>query len=306
MALACDDLTGYLREFRTLLPCAGPREQAPEVAAALAAIAAAVDGHDVAVFKKVGCGFCAHAATQLETLQTSADFTMTSVVATGAAERSALELTLGLPTITFPSIFVKGVFVGGADDLQELVDEGSLPELLAATSTPLQAGSVPVSEQQKRLQAPQLCRAPGGGRWWQPMQLTCYANQIRLVSFVHVVIFSLSLLLIVLGQNVAAIAVMSVLAVDAVIFILHGASPFGPLGVITTRLCWRWRGSAVTSIPYKVVWGIYLGTLVPMILLCGGEDGPWSGCAENLDTAAHKASLTLFIVNSGSLAALRF
>lgn len=131
VALACDDLSGYLREFRTLLPCYGSRQQSPEVAAALATIAAAADGYDVAVFKKVGCGFCARAAELLETRQASAGFTMTSVVATGAAERSALELTLALPTVTFPCIFVKGVFVGGSDDLQELLDDGDLPELLA-------------------------------------------------------------------------------------------------------------------------------------------------------------------------------
>jgi glutaredoxin-related protein len=42
--------------------------------------------------------------------------------------RLALKMWTGWPT--FPMVFVKGTFVGGADDLQKLIDSGELDTLL--------------------------------------------------------------------------------------------------------------------------------------------------------------------------------
>ncbi len=44
-------------------------------------------------------------------------------------ERLALKMWTGWPT--FPQIFVRGQFVGGAEDLQKLIDSGELKTLLA-------------------------------------------------------------------------------------------------------------------------------------------------------------------------------
>ena len=44
--------------------------------------------------------------------------------------RAALKLWTGWPT--FPMIWVKGQLIGGADDLQKLLDSGELDRLLAA------------------------------------------------------------------------------------------------------------------------------------------------------------------------------
>ncbi len=44
--------------------------------------------------------------------------------------RTALKMWAGWPTL--PMIFVKGVLIGGASDLQKLVDSGELDALLAA------------------------------------------------------------------------------------------------------------------------------------------------------------------------------
>jgi len=44
--------------------------------------------------------------------------------------RNALKMWTGWPT--FPMVFVKGVLVGGAGDLQRLIDTGELKTLLAA------------------------------------------------------------------------------------------------------------------------------------------------------------------------------
>ena len=43
--------------------------------------------------------------------------------------RNALKMWTGWPTI--PMVFVKGVLVGGADDLEKLIDSGDLARLLA-------------------------------------------------------------------------------------------------------------------------------------------------------------------------------
>lgn len=44
--------------------------------------------------------------------------------------RNALKMWTGWPT--FPMVFVKGVLVGGASDLQKLIDSGELARLLGA------------------------------------------------------------------------------------------------------------------------------------------------------------------------------
>lgn len=44
--------------------------------------------------------------------------------------RNALKMWTGWPTM--PMVFVRGVLVGGAQELQQLVDQGQFPALLAA------------------------------------------------------------------------------------------------------------------------------------------------------------------------------
>jgi monothiol glutaredoxin len=44
-------------------------------------------------------------------------------------ERNAFKLWTGWPT--FPMVFVKGVLIGGADDLKNLIDTGELKKMLA-------------------------------------------------------------------------------------------------------------------------------------------------------------------------------
>ena len=50
----------------------------------------------------------------------------------GWRRRNALKMWTGWPT--FPMVFVKGVLVGGADDLQRLLQSGELKTMLAGTS----------------------------------------------------------------------------------------------------------------------------------------------------------------------------
>jgi len=46
-------------------------------------------------------------------------------------QRNALKLWTGWPTL--PMVFVKGVLVGGANDLIELIDNGELKKMLASS-----------------------------------------------------------------------------------------------------------------------------------------------------------------------------
>lgn len=48
----------------------------------------------------------------------------------GWRRRLALKIWVGWPT--FPHIFIKGTFVGGASDLQQLIERGELKTLLAS------------------------------------------------------------------------------------------------------------------------------------------------------------------------------
>ena len=47
----------------------------------------------------------------------------------GWRRRNALKMWTGWPT--FPMVFVKGVLVGGASELQRLIDSGEFPRMLA-------------------------------------------------------------------------------------------------------------------------------------------------------------------------------
>jgi monothiol glutaredoxin len=52
--------------------------------------------------------------------------------------RTALKMWSGWPTL--PMVFVRGMLVGGADDLKRLIDSGELQRLLAARPTSMQPG----------------------------------------------------------------------------------------------------------------------------------------------------------------------
>lgn len=51
----------------------------------------------------------------------------------GWRRRLALKLWLGWPT--FPLVFINGTFVGGASDLQKLIESGEFDRLLSGSST---------------------------------------------------------------------------------------------------------------------------------------------------------------------------
>ena len=87
----------------------------------------------------------------------------------------------GLVEVTFPAIFIRGQYVGGADNLQRLVENGGFARALsrARVTEAVQPGArLPWSEELEKLKEPDLFHVPNGGTWWLP-QLQTYAQFVR-------------------------------------------------------------------------------------------------------------------------------
>jgi len=138
-----------------------------------------------------------------------------------------------------------------------------------------------------------LLSGPRGQPWWC-FQLHVYANYVRLVSAIHVCIFAVSLFLS--GTStVTSLVLLGALTVDMAIFTLLGPTPLAPLSTCVTVALWRFRGAAVTSLPYKAVMGVfYVAVLTPIIL------------KQDVESTVSKGTITSLLINSLLLAILRF
>jgi monothiol glutaredoxin len=99
-------------------------------AATVQEVQQAVRTHDVVV---VGMGvnpFVKKARKALEAAGVAFHYLGYGSYTSAWKERSALKMWTGWPT--FPMVFVRGTLVGGANDLQRLLDSGELKKLLAA------------------------------------------------------------------------------------------------------------------------------------------------------------------------------
>ncbi len=78
----------------------------------------------------IGMGWNPHCRTACKTLDGKFDYKYVEYgnYLSPWRRRNALKMWSGWPT--FPMVFVKGVLVGGADDLQRVVDKGELEGLL--------------------------------------------------------------------------------------------------------------------------------------------------------------------------------
>ncbi len=140
--LAVNDLQEYCSELWSLLRCGSGEVDA----AVLTSIAEAVDGHDVVIFTKIGCPYCQRASALLQTQQdsrsTQPGFSVFSSPGTDRETRAALSHSLSVASVTFPVVFIGGVFAGGADELVELVELGEFDRLLQTTRPgPFRAGA---------------------------------------------------------------------------------------------------------------------------------------------------------------------
>ena len=92
-------------------------------------VIAAIGGNDVVV---VGMGlnpFPKKACKALDLIKQPYKYLEYGNYFNSWRERNALKMWTGWPT--FPMVFVKGTLVGGANDLQTLIDSGELKQILA-------------------------------------------------------------------------------------------------------------------------------------------------------------------------------
>ena len=92
-----------------------------------------------------------------------------------------LSVMAGVVEVTFPAIFIKGEYIGGADNLQRLAESGGFTRALAKArgAERVVAGSkLPWSKELLKLKDPDIFHVPNGGVWWQPQLLT-YAQFVR-------------------------------------------------------------------------------------------------------------------------------
>lgn len=92
-------------------------------------VTAAIGGNDVVV---VGMGlnpFPKKACKALDLIKQPYKYLEYGNYFNSWRERNALKMWTGWPT--FPMVFVKGTLVGGANDLQTLIDSGELKQILA-------------------------------------------------------------------------------------------------------------------------------------------------------------------------------
>ena len=96
----------------------------------VAEVRAAADANAVLVVGMSGNPFCRRARRSLQAAGVGFKYLEYGSYVSQWRRRNALKMWTGWPT--FPMVFVKGVLVGGASDLQELVDSGELRRMTTA------------------------------------------------------------------------------------------------------------------------------------------------------------------------------
>ena len=305
------DAEGYLRE----LTC---RREQPDPLI-LDAIRDAVDRHACFLFTKPGCRFCEHAEALLA--DSYPDVDACARVGSTRPYRIGLAHALGVApgNMSFPAVWIRGVYIGGADELTKMHSAGTLQERLSAPHQPMAPmGAALIKTRPKfctqlagshaHLQTDGPCSASTSK--WFCFQTKSYAQVIRMMSVFHVVALTIVLVCCEAGTQVGA-GVASVICVlllaDLSFYILLGATPLTVFGNISTWLVWNVKGESIPALPYKAVWLVYVLTLGSATTLCGGDEysGDVALCWQN-NRGKFRAGLSWAIINSGVLAVFRF
>lgn len=96
-------------------------------------VEAAVAANPVVVVGMAQNPFPRRACKALDVLGTPYEYLEYGSYLRGWRRRNALKMWTGWPT--FPMVFVKGFLVGGASDLQRLIDNGEFSRMLAGEQT---------------------------------------------------------------------------------------------------------------------------------------------------------------------------
>lgn len=95
-------------------------------------VQAAIDANDIVVVGMAQNPFCKQACKALAACGAAFKYLEYGSYLNNWRRRNALKMWTGWPT--FPMVFVKGVLVGGAGDLKQLIASGELARLLATVA----------------------------------------------------------------------------------------------------------------------------------------------------------------------------
>lgn len=263
-----------------------------------------VNSKIILVLMNIGCGFCERAKSMLEDLHEKFSFTKEIILGTDTKVRHAVGIALNLGDLTYPQIVIRGRYIGGSDDLRNLIESGDIENLLTMSRNIVTDSNriewyAPLLQ---RSQTPELFTVPGNSEYfskWYFFQAFMYSNLVRYISIIHTIILSLCLILAPFADrgssSYAFIQVaISFLLLDLVGILLFGPSPFSFSGIVSTYFGWKYKGNTTSSLPYKFVWLIYVGALSPYLF------------ENSLNSNAFIATLTSTLTNSIVLVVFRF
>jgi len=318
-AIACyhakADFWSYLDEFVHYCGYSVSRYVDPELAVDKQhrRVCQVVTHNDIVMFGMKGCGFCDRAKNAIDNATKNIECTyviedVSRTTRHGTVVINALLLSLKLGDVTFPQICIRGRYVGGSDDVVNLIRSGELESLLAMDMARCEKGGIIPWEEnyKKRTDEPKIFHVPRmsgtEGDWypnwpWYAPQLCMWSNLVRKISVLQLCLMIPAFILYKLpspgsAEIQTANALVLVLIIDCGILTVHGPAPLSPSGLFATYIGWSTRGNAVSALPYKVIWGIMFATFLPIFL----------------SNDHYNLSITLgtFIANSIALAVLRF
>jgi len=284
------DFLSYLSEYAEPFRICCRSSKALRSSEAWASFQKAVDDNSVTIFKKQGCGYCSRA----EEVLAREGVAVFTAIGSEPAVKSVLQQELGLPIITFPVIFVQGAYIGGFDQLQQALETRRFGELQEVPLKRFPSGVGLMADPIRVLSGPR-------GQPWYCFQLHVYANYVRVISAVHVVCF-IAALALKDSSPVLSDMILWIVAIDMLVFTLMGPTPLAILSTMVTILVWRFRGPAVTSIPYKVVPGMTYVLALVFVLVCSDGQCEIPSFLNDSKTGV----VAGFITNSAMLAILRF
>jgi len=179
--------------------------------------------------------------------------------------KAALKQGLGLPMVSFPAIFVRGAYLGSFEQLQDVISTNRLNDFLIAPMCTFPADARVMPDPVKLLVGPR-------GQRWFAFQLHVYGNFVRMLSLLHVALFAIMLAVASAAPGLAT-GMLWVVVVDLTIFALTGPTPLAPVCTLVTMFVWRFRGNAVTSLPYKAIIGAAYIWNIANVLTCSNVFG---------------------------------
>ena len=302
---AFDDVLSYISEYGLL-------NYSPDVKEKRAELSAAINSNDVVIVAKEGCGFCERAKAMLADEQEKGlSFTKHIIIGTDRAWRHAVGASLNLGDLTFPQLIIRGVYVGGCDNLRDGIERGQLSGWMSREAVLSSAEEQVMWEPDllKEAMSPQLLQVATvpstKSKWYSKFYLFnwhMYSNLVRYISLFHVACLVLLLILYEPMKNDNSTAkfvaniVFFLLSFDLVMLIVFGPSPFSLSGSLATYFGWKYKGNVTSAVPYKVVFAAYLVSMLPLVL--GSDPSLHSGTALGVYVGS--------VINSAVLVVFRF